>query len=365
MPAKNLWVASLCCATLLFICLAASSTVVALDKEECLKCHQYRFIGRIDENGKRHNYNVDVTIYAHSLHKNVACNDCHTAITKLPHDPVTTDVNCATECHIKPPFTQQNFSHQKIINIYNESVHGIKPDDPPELKQAKPYCKFCHLNPLYTRAEQSRVDFDVTLKRCLNCHQKKGVTQAYIHINHRLRKKTSRSPQEIVALCAKCHADVDLMKKIHAPKDSLDAVETYNRSIHGKSVALGSQTAADCISCHASNALHDIYKKENKMATINPANLEHTCRQCHAQTNAWFVQVAVHPRVEREQNPIVFFAGLMFRFMLYGAVFGMVGLMLFETYGRRSRGVKFLLKNGTSWRGKSKIKAEKKKNQED
>jgi len=43
----------------------------------------------------------------------------------------------------------------------------------------------------------------------------------------------------------------------------------------------------------------------------------------------------------------------------------MVGLMLFETYGRRSRGVKFVLKNGTSWRGKSKIKAKRKNNQED
>jgi hypothetical protein len=364
MSANDLCKASLCCAVL-FLCLAISSRVEALDKENCLKCHRYRFIGRIDENGKRHNYNVDEHIYANSLHKNVACNDCHTSITKLPHDPVAVDVNCATECHIRPPFTQQNFSHQKIINIYNESVHGIKPDDPPELKQAKPYCKFCHLNPLYTRAEESRVDFDVTLQRCLNCHQKKGVTQAYIHINHRLRKKTSRSPQEIVKLCSKCHADVALMKKIHAPKDSLDAVQTYNRSIHGESIMLGSQMTADCISCHASNALHDIYKKENKKATINEANLAHTCHQCHEQTNRWFVQVAVHPRGEREENPVVFFVGITFRIMLYGAVFGLIGLMLFETYGRRSRGIKFLLRNGTSWRGKSKIKTKSKKSQED
>ena len=233
------------------------------------------------------------------------------------------------------------------------------------MKQAKPYCKFCHLNPLYSRAEESRINFNVTLKRCLNCHQKKGVTQAYIHINHRLRKKTSRSPQEIVKLCSKCHADVALMKKIHAPKDSLDAVATYNRSIHGESIMLGSQMTADCISCHASNALHDIYKKENKKATINKANLQHTCRQCHAQTNSWFVQVAVHPRAEKDENPVVFFAAITFRIMLYGAVFGLIGLMLFETYGRRSRGIKFLLKNGTSWRGKSKIKSKRKKNQED
>ncbi|UCD78140.1 MAG: hypothetical protein JSW26_22440 [Desulfobacterales bacterium] len=364
MPAEDFWKATFCC-VVVFICLMISSTVEAVDQEKCLVCHKYRFVGRIDENGKRHNYNVDEHIYAQSLHKNVACNDCHTSITKLPHDPVTEEVNCATECHIKPPFTQQNFSHQKIINTYNESVHGIKPDDPPELKKAKPYCKYCHLNPVYSKAEQSRIDFGETLQRCLNCHQEKGVTQAYVHISHRLRHKTSRSPQEIVKLCSKCHADTAMLKKINAPKKSLDAVETYNRSIHGKSIMLGSQMTADCISCHASNALHDIYKEDNKKATINEANLEHTCRQCHEQTNSWFVQVAVHPRVEKEDNPVVFFAGIFFRIMLYGAVFGMVGLMLFETYGRRSRGVKFVLKNGTSWRGKSKIKAKRKNNQED
>jgi hypothetical protein len=364
MSANVLWKATLCCAAL-FICLMTSSKVEAVDKENCLKCHKYRFLGRIDENGKRHNYNINEHIYFNSLHKNVACNDCHTSISKLPHSPIYENVNCATECHIRPPFTQQNFSHQKIINIYNESVHGIKPDDPPELKKAKPYCKFCHLNPLYTKAEESRIDFDVTLQRCLNCHQKKGVTQAYIHINHRLRKKTSRSPQEIVKLCSKCHADTAMMKRINAPKDSLDAVKTYKRSIHGEFITLGSQMTADCISCHASNALHDIYKKENPKATINKDNLQQTCHQCHAQTNSWFVQIAVHPRVEKEHNPIVYLAGISFRIMLYGAVFGMIGLMLFETYGRRSRGIKFLLKNGTSWRGKSKIKTKRKNNQED
>ena len=347
--------------TAVFLCLVISSNVSALDKEQCLKCHRYRFIGRIDQNGKRHNYNVDEHIYTRSLHKNIACNDCHTSITKLPHEPVTEDVNCATECHIRPPFSQKNFSHQKIIDIYNHSAHGIKPDDPPDLKQAKPYCKFCHLNPVYTRVDQSTIDYEVTLKRCLNCHQKKGVSQAYEHISHRLRKKTSRSPQAIVALCSKCHADTAMLKRINAPKKSLDAVETYNHSIHGKSIALGSQMTADCISCHASNALHDIYIEENPKATINKDNIEQTCRQCHEKTNTWFVQVAVHPRIEKEANPIVFFVGLFFRVALYGAVFSMVGLMLFETYGRRSRGVKFLLKNGTSWRRESKKKTEKKK----
>jgi hypothetical protein len=37
-------------------------------------------------------------------------------------------------------------------------------------------------------------------------------------------------------------------------------------------------------------------------------------------------------------------------------VFGLVGLMLLETYGRKRKGIKFLLRHGTSWRGKARPK---------
>jgi hypothetical protein len=333
------------------IALLLSYSAMAADKENCLMCHKYRFVGRIDEDGKKFNYHVDENIYAKSVHRNVACRECHIYITKIPHDPVTEQVNCANTCHIKPPFSKEKFSHNKIIDIYNESVHAIKPEDSPELKAAKPYCKYCHLNPLYTRVDEKLIDFEKTLRRCLNCHQEKGVTQAYKHMTHRLRNKTSRSPQEIVKLCSQCHQDKELMKKFDISKKSLNAVETYNRTIHGKSIALGSDETADCISCHASNTLHDIFKKENPKATIYKDNLMTTCKQCHAQTNSWFIQIAVHPSLEREENPVVYFASIFFRLALYGSLFSMVGLMLLETYGRKRDGIKLLLKHGTTWRG--------------
>lgn len=346
------------CATALlgavFIILAGSPSAAAADKENCLMCHKYRFVGRIDEQGKRINYNVDEHMYAGSVHKNVPCRDCHTYITKVPHDPVTEEVNCANQCHIKPPFSEENFSHRKIIDVYNNSAHGIKPDDPPEVKQAKPYCKFCHLNPLYLKVDEKRVAFEETLLRCQNCHQKKGVTQAYIHMTHRLRHKTSRSPQEIVQLCSKCHQDEELMKKLPVSEVSLTAVETYNRSIHGKSVMLGSQTAADCVSCHATNALHDIYKKDENNATVYKDNLQKTCKQCHVKTNEKFVQIAVHPKLTREEKPGLFLISLTLEFALYGSVFGLLGLLVLETYGRKKDGIKWQIRRGTTWRRQSK-----------
>jgi hypothetical protein len=322
----------------------------ATDPENCLMCHRHRFIGRIDENGKRWNYNVDQLLYRKSVHRRVECRGCHTYITKIPHDPVTRRVNCATLCHIKPPFNQKKFSHEKIIAIYNDSVHGTRPQDPETLKNAQPYCKYCHLNPLYTPISEKSVPYAQTLRRCYNCHLPQGVIQAYNHITHRLRKKTTRSPRQIVQLCAKCHQDAELMKKLNVSPKVLTAVESYNRSIHGQLVKLGSRKAADCISCHASNALHDIYQSDNPKATTNTDNLKQTCKQCHDQTNSWFVRIAVHPAANPEQSPVIKLVSHILKFALFGPIFGLIGLTLLETVRRRKEGIKLWLKNGASWR---------------
>ncbi len=324
----------------------------AADKENCLMCHKYLQIGRIDEQGRKKSYYVSENIYASTVHRNVPCRDCHNYITKIPHDPVKEEVNCANECHIKPPFSKENFSHKRIIEVYNKSVHGIKEEDSKELKAAKPYCKYCHLNLQFTRVKEERIAFEETLGRCLNCHERKGVTQAYKHITHRLRHKTSRSRREIVMLCAKnCHAEIDLMKKFNVSKESLEAVETYTDSIHGKAVALGSEETADCISCHATSAIHDIYKKDNKNSTIHKDNRAKTCKQCHENANERFIQIDVHSAIERHEKPVLYFINLGLTFAFYGAVLGLVGIMMIETLGRKKDGIKWQIIHGTSWRG--------------
>ena len=92
--------------SLMFVFLFVGLPAKAADKENCLMCHKYRFLGRIDENGRRINYNVSEHIYSKTVHYNVPCRDCHTNIAKLPHDPVTEEVNCANVCHINPVYTR-------------------------------------------------------------------------------------------------------------------------------------------------------------------------------------------------------------------------------------------------------------------
>jgi hypothetical protein len=258
---------------------------------------------------------------------------------------------------VLPPHAEEQFSHAHIADIHSRSAHGSKPADTPEQSAGKPQCKYCHLNPLYERVEDEKIDFHETLHRCLNCHQEKGVTQAYRHVTHRLRKKTSRSPQEIVTLCARCHDDQKLMEKYNVPRATLTAVKTYKNSIHGKAVVLGSQAAADCISCHASSALHDILGKGDKNASINKQNLERVCKQCHSRTNERFIQIAVHPTLEKEHKGLLGYIGVALKFALFGTTLGLIGLMFIETYGRKMDGLKWQLRRGTTWRGKSRRKA--------
>lgn len=318
-------------------------------------CHKYPSLARIDAAGQVKNYYINGHVFLNSLHGQVACRGCHTYIKKFPHAPVTQKVNCGNVCHIKPPFAQENFSHRKIIGVFDTSIHTPGADDSPLMKASDPDCKYCHLNPIYQRVEEKNISYNKALDRCLNCHQRNGVTLAYRHMMHRLRHKTSRSSQEIVALCAGCHANVSLMKKLGLKGVALDAVKTYKESIHGKMVTLGSQKAADCISCHASSLIHDIYKPDNPKSTINPVNLPVTCKNCHQTTNRYFAKIAVHPTLEDPNNPILFIlSNLILRTILYGTVFGLMSLLFMETWRRKKDGAAMHFKSGTTWRKKKK-----------
>ena len=81
---KDSLIASFCWAVAC-VCLFLSFEAQASENKTCLMCHKYRFIGRINEDGKRINYNVDEYIYEKSIHQNVSCEDCHSYITKIPH----------------------------------------------------------------------------------------------------------------------------------------------------------------------------------------------------------------------------------------------------------------------------------------
>jgi hypothetical protein len=141
------------------------------------------------------------------------------------------------------------------------------------------------------------------------------------------------------------------MRRLNVSSVGLEAVETYTDSIHGKAVALGSEDTADCISCHATSAVHDIYKKDDISSSVHKGNKIKTCRQCHKNVNERFVQIDVHSSIERHEKPVLYFMTVGLTFVFYGSVSGLMGIMIFESIRRRKAGIKMQLRHGTSWRG--------------
>jgi cytochrome b subunit of formate dehydrogenase len=88
--------------------------------------------------------------------------------------------------------------------------------------------------------------------------------------------------------CGSCHGDVRLTQKFGLPTDRL---VSFDSSYHGLAAKAGSQTVANCASCHG---VHNILPSSDPKSTINPKNLPKTCGQCHPGAGTRFAISQVH-----------------------------------------------------------------------
>ena len=350
------------------MCLFSAAVQAAYEFEDeggCLLCHKYPKMARITEDGARRSYYVMPNVFSETVHRNVACKDCHNYIKQLPHRDVTTGVTCDSECHsVKNPATGKEFNHKPIVDVYMQSVHGrdkIAHDN----DQDKPYCVTCHRNPIYNpnEAEPPKRILD----RCVICHEdKKFVVSWYKHTSRRIRE-VKRSSEEIVLLCASCHGDRRLVERhLKAAKEQgrqlgpkyAIAVESYSESFHGKVTRLGFGAAANCLDCHADAenyfvGVHKILPSRNPNAPTSPERKAQTCKRCHTYADASYAAIDPHPSDLRAHNPFRYFAELIYGVIGDVVIVVFVGLAIFETVGRRRDGVGWQIREGSSWRRKS------------
>jgi predicted CXXCH cytochrome family protein len=83
--------------------------------------------------------------------------------------------------------------------------------------------------------------------------------------------------QAIIATCARCHSDADLMRRF-APRQRVDQAVEYATSIHGKQLATGDTHVATCASCHGA---HGIRRVKDARSPVFPTNVAATCATCH------------------------------------------------------------------------------------
>lgn len=344
-----------------------SGVAFAADDENCLMCHKYIKMGRITKEGERKFYYVDESTFKKTVHNRVRCRDCHSYIDKLPHDPVEVGVTCNSKCHsIKNPATGKDFDHENIYDAYKGSVHGRDKVADSELDEHKPYCIFCHTNPLYI-PEEKHPPAEVA-DRCDVCHQKREfVNHRYYHTARRI-KGVKRSSEEIVELCSTCHANEEMLHRHeeiaeeegHHLGDKFPyAAESYMESFHWKVTKFGYEGAPNCLDCHAEQenyflAVHDIRPSRDPGAITNPENrIEQVCSRCHNAANENFAKVDPHPTERKDDNPFIYYIE-----HVYGPVgnlisLSLIGLMIFETIGRKRDGVAWVLRKGSTWRKKS------------
>jgi cytochrome b subunit of formate dehydrogenase len=327
----------------LLLCCLFTPTVFARDPQNCLFCHKYKRLRAYDEGGELHNFYVDTHLFNQSIHREVSCIGCHSDVEQIPHSK-TEKVDCAKACHLDKwkAITGESFSHREVAKNLQQSIHGVNPDDPPEIAALKPDCKYCHLNDLYTLPDE--VPSETVLARCLNCHTEKGLQETFIHISHRYKLKTSRSPLEVVELCASCHADEDFQNAVGFSGPKKEAVETYKETIHYRILQMGGSDTAECINCHATQSIHDIRPASDPLSSIHMDNRYKTCQAqgCHPEASPVISAVDSHLSRHSERGPEIRIVELIMEGVMFATLFVLFTLMGMETYGRlRNRDARF------------------------
>jgi predicted CXXCH cytochrome family protein len=146
-------------------------------------------------------------------------------------------------------------------------------------------CATCHAT-----QTDARLSTPAALFRGSDVHRERGFACADCHggdpsASDKARAHdTARSFQgkpagaAIVATCARCHGDAELMRRF-APKQRIDQATEYATSVHGKRLAAGDRSVATCASCHGA---HGVRLVSDAKSPVFPTNVAGTCASCHA-----------------------------------------------------------------------------------
>ncbi len=291
--------------------LGATVQAVSIEDDGCLKCHRLRGLSTVTKENVVKDCSINDALYAHSVHRNVGCTECHDRVEQYPHRRENTAPNCANECHIADPSTKRPFSHEEIVETWKESVHGRNYDKAPNLY---PDCNYCHVNSILARPESLEL-LKKTLGECSVCHEgEEWIKDRLSHVAFKgevpvgkngfvfKTLKGRRDGWEVVELCASCHGDEEKMEKaleIEGIEDEymrehiLKAVESYKVTMHAKMLYLDrtDTRAADCLDCHTNSDgnYHDIFTADDTRSSIHPARIAKTCgrsSECHPMASA-------------------------------------------------------------------------------
>jgi cytochrome b subunit of formate dehydrogenase/5-methylcytosine-specific restriction endonuclease McrA len=264
--------------------------------------------------------------YAHSIHAQVTaagkipatCQDCHGDVHQIVSgDDPKSSVNRSNipttcgRCHGQKFLMESNGETTQPFLSYQSSVHGRAVANG---SQKAAVCTDCHgvhqiLPASDPKSPISKIAVASTCGKChtgvantftasihgqaLACGNMLAPTCTDCHGIHSIKRHTD--PNSPVAeqnvsrdICARCHEGVRLSQEFGVPGNR---VTSYFDSYHGLASEGGSVVAANCSSCHG---VHNILPSSDPRSTINRANLDATCGQCHKGVTQKFTRTPVH-----------------------------------------------------------------------
>jgi len=203
---------------------------------ECTKCHGDRDLMSSNATTTRRASVLFVTRTAldSSVHRSLACTDCHRGFEAgFPHQVSQVVVPCST-CH-----EQEGRDWAASIHARNAETVGDAPT-------------------------------------CVGCHG-----------SHRIRAASDPQsptyPLNVAGLCSRCHADPTIIGRYFtgpAQEEARVAATAFPKSVHGIALTRdGLVVSATCSDCHRA---HFILPADSPRSSVNRANIPQTCGTCHA-----------------------------------------------------------------------------------
>lgn len=296
-------------ATLLALSLAAVTR--AQEAADCSACH---------EQGKT---------VASSAHAGVRCLECHPGREVYPHPQGLKNAGCE-KCHANVVGEQRRSVHAEAARkgepaptceVCHGNVHEVKFARSVEFhRQVPELCGMCHSKALEEFRESvhgravARGAPDAPV--CTSCHGEHAILPPS-------RRDSLVAPARIPETCGQCHGNVRLSQRYGLP---IDRVVSFEASFHGLAAKAGSQTVANCASCHG---WHDVLPSSDPKSLVHPKNLAETCGKCHPGAGTRFALGPIHLVEGRTEPAAVRWARIFYRIIIPLTI----GFMLLHNLG--------------------------------
>jgi formate dehydrogenase gamma subunit len=260
----------------------------AQSSADCLACHEDKAT-TTERNGKEVSLYVDEAILRKSSHTKIVCVGCHAGFNPddIPHKPKIEPVNCA-RCHaeevVRHPFHPEvgrsvaTSRPPKVSCKQCHGAHDVAPATAPGGKfhdaRLTESCGSCHERVAreFPASEHGKALAAGTMgaPTCLSCHRHAIVAAA------RTTADSLATREAQARLCASCHLDDPEVRARTAP--SAGFIAAYTTSVHGRALASGKASAANCVSCHGS---HSMKRGADPASLVHRNNVATTCAECH------------------------------------------------------------------------------------